>query len=339
MSRQWVIAARPLGRPLLESDFRLEPATVAPPEAGQIGFRTLYLSFEPAQKSWMENIAAYAAETSLGEPMHGRGIAEVVESRSDKFRKGDLVVGPVTWREAGNADASEFTMIPQGLPLTAALSLVGSSARTAYLGLMMVGKPRTGDMLVVSGAAGAVGSMVGQIGKIAGCRVIGVAGGPEKCRVLTEELGFDGAIDYKNEKVRHRLRELCPDGIDVFFDNVGGEVLNDALARIAHHARVVICGGISRYNSDPRDPSQMPAGPRNYFNLVHRNATMGGFIVGDYADYWSEADKRLTQWAKGGQLKAREDIQHGFENAPRTLLRLFEGRNIGKQMLRVADPS
>jgi NADPH-dependent curcumin reductase CurA len=216
------------------------------------------------------------------------------------------------------------------------LSVLGGTGRTAYLALMKVGKPVAGDTLVISGAAGATGSLVGQLGKIAGCRVIGIAGGPEKCAWLTDELGFDGAIDYKHEKVRARLRELAPAGIDIFFDNVGGEILNDALARLAQRARVVICGGISRYNFDPRSP-EMPQGPRNYFNVVFTGATIQGFLMPQYERDFPEADGRLTDWVCDGRVVPRADVLQGFENAPAALKRLFEGRNVGKQILKVTQ--
>ena len=212
------------------------------------------------------------------------------------------------------------------------------TGRTAYFGLLHIGQPRPGDTLVVSGAAGAVGSVVGQLGKIAGCRVIGIAGGRTKCETLVQQLGFDAAIDYKGEKLRTRLRELCPNGIDVFFDNVGGAVLNDALGRVAPGARVVICGGISRYGADPRKPEQLPPGPQNYFNVVFTRATITGFLVHHFAEHYAIADRRLGAWLADGRLRQLEDVVEGFENAPRALMRLFDGANLGKQLLRVGMP-
>jgi hypothetical protein len=215
--------------------------------------------------------------------------------------------------------------------------VLGMTGRTAYMGLFMVGKPRAGDVLVVSGAAGAVGSVVAQLGKIAGCRVIGIAGGAQKCEWLVRELGLDAAIDYKSQKVRARLREMCPGGIDIVFDNVGGDVLNDCLGRISFGARVVICGGISRYNADPRNAQQLPAGPQNYFNVVFSNATMQGFLVHHYTQHYEMADRRLAAWVREGKLQQKEDVLEGFENAPLALMRLFDGANFGKQLLKVAD--
>ena len=230
-----------------------------------------------------------------------------------------------------------FSAVADDLPPTAALGVLGVTGRTAYFGLLHVGKPRPGDVLVVSGAAGAVGSVVGQIGKIAGCKVVGIAGGERKCEWLVHELGFDAAIDYKSEKVRSRLKALAPNGIDVFFDNVGGSILNDCLSRIAFGARVVICGGISRYNADPRDPGQIPPGPQNYFNVVFTNATLQGFLVHHYADHFATAQQRLMAWVREGRIRNHDDVIEGFENAPRALMRLFEGANRGKQVLRIRE--
>ena len=212
------------------------------------------------------------------------------------------------------------------------MSVLGMTGMTAYFGLLDVGRPVAGETVVVSGAAGATGSVVGQIAKIKGCRAIGIAGGAEKCRWLTEELGFDAAIDYKSEKVKARLKELCPDGIDVFFDNVGGDILDAALARLALRGRIVLCGGIANYNA-----TEPPPGPKNYLNLVSRRGRMEGFLISDYAKRFGEAASALGGWVREGKIKYRVDVQQGFENAPATLRRLFEGRNEGKQLLRVAE--
>jgi hypothetical protein len=284
----------------------------------------------------MENAASYMHPVEIGGVMPGSGAGVVAASAHPDFAPGDAVYGHLGWQEFATVPAEALDKAPAGVPLDAVLSVLGGTGRTAYLALMKVGKPVAGDTLVISGAAGATGSLVGQLGKIAGCRVIGIAGGPEKCAWLTDELGFDAAIDYKNEKVRARLRDLCPQGVDIFFDNIGGEILNDVLARLAQRARVVICGGISRYNFDPRSP-EMPQGPRNYFNVVFTGATIQGFLMPQYERDFPEADARLTEWVRAGRIQARADVLGGFENAPRALMRLFDGRNVGKQLLRVAE--
>lgn len=336
VQRQWHVAARPVGRPLVDADFELAKAEVTTPAPGEVLVRTAYLGFDPAQKSWMENAASYMNPVEIGGVMPGSGAGVVVESRHPDFKPGEAVFGHLGWQEHATVPGNQLYKAPEGVPLEAVLSVLGGTGRTAYLALMKVGKPVAGDTLLISGAAGATGSLVGQIGKIAGCRVIGIAGGPEKCAWLTGELGFDAAIDYRNEKVRTRLRELAPGGVDIFFDNIGGELLNDALARLAPRARVVICGGISRYNFDPRS-EEMPAGPRNYFNVVFTGATIQGFLMPQYERDYPEADARLAEWVRAGRIKARADILQGFENAPAALIRLFEGRNVGKQLLKVAD--
>ncbi len=335
-NRRWVIADRPLGRALRDSDFRLEDTPGVQPGEGEVSVRTHWLGLDPSQKGFMENVASYADATALGGVMPGTGIGRVEASRSKRFAVGDLVVGELGWQECPVVAESALTPLRADVPPTAALGALGMTGRTAYFGLLHVGLPRAGDTLVVTGAAGAVGSVVGQLGKIAGCRVIGIAGGRVKCEALVGQLGFDAAIDYKNEKLRGRLRELCPNGIDVLFDNVGGAVLNDCLGRVATGARVVICGGISRYNADPRSPEQLPPGPQNYFNVVFTRAIITGFLVHHFAEHYAVADVRLGAWVAGGQLRQLEDVIEGFENAPRALMRLFDGANLGKQLLRVA---
>lgn len=335
VQRQWLVAVRPVGRPLEDADFRQVEAPVSAPVEGQVLVKVAYLGFDPAQKSWMENAASYMNPVEIGGVMPGSGAGVVLESRHPDFAPGEAVYGQLGWQEYSTVAAAQLYKSPEGVAPDAVLSALGGTGRTAYLALMKVGKPVAGDTLVISGAAGATGSLVGQLGKIAGCRVIGIAGGAEKCAWLTEQLGFDGAIDYKNEKVRARLRELCPNGVDVFFDNVGGELLNDVLARLAPRARVVICGGISRYNFDPRSP-EMPQGPRNYFNVVFTGATIQGFLMPHYERDYPEADARLADWVRSGAITARADVLEGFEHAPAALMRIFQGRNVGKQLLRVA---
>jgi hypothetical protein len=312
-------------------------APVTAPGPGQLLLKTLYLEFSPAQKSWMENVAPYRAPVSIGDVMPGNAAAVVVESGDSGFAPGDLVTGPFGWQEFPTVPASEAVGVPDGVPAASALSVLGVSGKTAYGGLINVGKPRAGDTVLVSGAAGAVGAIVGQIAKIAGCRVIGIAGGPDKCLWLTETVGYDEAIDYRADDFKARLKALCPNGVDIFFDNVGGEILNLALARLARGARVVICGGVARLNMDARDPSKMIEGPRNYFNVVFTGATIQGFLVYDFQDQFPDIVRQLTAWLRTGQLVSHEDIRTGFENAPATLRGIFEGANQGKQMLKVAE--
>lgn len=333
--RQWLVNGRPLGRALEPSDHKLVEAPVREPGEGEVLMRVLYLSFDPAQKSWIEQETSYKGQSQVGDVMPGYGVGEIVQSGHPDYRPGELVFGMPGWQEYATLSVEGLERVPEGVEPAHALAALGMTGKTAYLGLINIGKPKPGDTLVVSGAAGATGSLAGQIGKIAGCRVVGIAGGAEKCAMLTEQLGFDAAIDYKNEKVRSRLRETCPNGVDVFFDNVGGELLNDVLARMAVGARVVICGGISRYNADPRDPNQMPPGPRNYFNVVFTGATIQGFLLGHHERDFVPADRRLTEWLRSGAIKPKVDLAQGFENAPAALARIFDGKNLGKQLLKV----
>ncbi|WP_454884127.1 NADP-dependent oxidoreductase [Sphingomonas oryzagri] len=331
----WRIAARPTGRKLTAEDFtRIDDPAPEPLGANGVRVRTLLLSCDPAQKGWMENAGGYAAPTEVGDVMPAFGIAQVIESSAPGFAAGDFVEGSIGWRHEGvlaphlieRIDAS-----PTTLPLH--LGALGGTGLTAYFGMLKVGRPFPGDTVVVTGAAGAVGSVAGQIAKIGGCRVIGIAGGPDKCRWLTDELGFDAAIDYREGDVGRQLKDLAPGGIDLLWDNVGGEMLDKLLARMAMHARVVICGGIARYEQPGR-----PAGPSNYFNIVFKRATMGSFITSDYEAEYAAARARLAAWVKDGRLIHREDMAEGLENAPETLMRLYRGDNVGKLVLKVADP-
>ena len=329
-TRQWLLNGHPRGRGIQGDDFKLVETELPDPGEGEMLLKTHYLGFDPAQKGWMENIADYVAPMAIGDVMRGSGICEVVESNGGKFAKGDMVFGTTGWREYLVTDGDGLTKVDTELSPTAVLSVLGTTGLTAYCGLFKVGKPVAGDTVLVSGAAGATGSIVGQLARIGGCRVVGIAGGPEKCRWLVEEAGYDAAIDYKAGGVKEQIREHCPRGVDVIYDNVGGSILNDMLSQIATGARVVICGGISRYET-----GQLPAGPENYFNLVFRRASMSGFIVLDWASEFPAIRKRLEGFVRDGRLKYQEDIQHGFENAPDTLQRLFTGKNRGKQMLKL----
>ena len=329
-NEQWLINDRPIGRGLVDEDFKCVTNEVAAPGPGEVLVKVLFLGFDPAQKGWMENIGGYVAPTEIGEVMRGAGIGEVVESKDPKFEPGDKVQGMLRWQRYAMLPGAELQKVEDDELLTTHLGALGTTGMTAYFGLLKHGRPQPGDTVLVSGAAGATGSMVGQIAKIAGCRTIGIAGGPEKCAWLKSDVGYDETIDYKNERVKDQLKTLCPGQVNVFFDNVGGDILNYSLANLAMHARVVICGGISRY-----ERGQMPAGPENYFNLIFMRASMSGFIVLDYIPEYPEARRRMRKWIREGKITYKEDIQEGFENIPRTLMRLFSGQNFGKQILRM----
>jgi NADPH-dependent curcumin reductase CurA len=331
VNRKWLIAARPNDRALRESDFEWTTGEARAPGEGEVLLRTLYLSFDPSQKGQMENIGGYAAPTNIGDVMRASGIGEVIESRHPAFRPGDKVTGMMGWQDHPSLPGRDLQKIDDdGELLTAHLGALGGTGMTAYFGLAKLAKPFPGDTVVITGAAGATGSVAGQIARIGGCRVIGIAGGAEKCRWLTDDLGFDAAIDYKAGDIRGQVRAAAPDGIDVLWDNVGGDQLDILLAEIAFHARIVICGGIARYATDA-----MPAGPRNYFNLVFKRATMHGLLVLDYLSEFPLARARIKTWMREGRIKSREAVAHGLENAPRTLMGIFEGANIGKQILEV----
>jgi NADPH-dependent curcumin reductase CurA len=325
-NRQWILRTRPVGM-VKESDFELRTAPVPEPGDAQVLVRNRWLSFEPAMRGWMEDRPNYIPPVGIGEVMRGVAVGEVVESRLAGCELGDLVTGMTGWQEWALAGPG-LRVLRAGADPTQELSVLGITGITAYFGLLDVGQPKEGDVVVVSGAAGATGSVVGQIARISGCRVIGIAGGPEKCGWLTGEARFDAAIDYKNEDVGARLSELCPDGIDVFFDNVGGPVLDEVLARIARGARIVVCGAITRYSRE-----ELPPGPRHYINIMIQRARMQGFVVLDYASRFAEASEALSKWVEDGRLAWKVDVQRGFENAPATLRRLYTGANFGKQLL------
>ena len=327
-NRQWLLKSRPVGM-VKESDFELVSTPIPTPGEGQLLIRNRILAFEPAMRGWIDDKPNYIPPVPIGGVMRGLAVGEVIESNHEGFSKGDLVTGTLGWQEYAVGDAG-VRAIPTGVDPGLALSALGMTGVTAYYGLLEVGQPKQGDTVVVSGAAGATGSVVGQIAKLKGCRVIGIAGGAEKCAWLTDEAHFDAAIDYKSEDVDARLEALCPDGMNIFFDNVGGPILNSALGRLAHGARVVICGSISGYNAEERPP-----GPANYYNIVQKRARMEGFVILDYLAHAAEAVTELAKWVGEGRIAWKADIQSGFENAPNTLLRLYTGSNFGKQLLEI----
>ncbi len=329
VNRQFLLAARP-EKMVRESDFSYRETEIPQPGEGQVLVEAEYISLDPSMRGQMENRADYVAPLELGDVMRAGAVGRVVESRHPRFRPGQLVSGALGMQTHAVLPGHELRGFEDGTDPVEALGVLGGTGMTAYFGLLDLGQPLPGDTVVVSGAAGATGSVAGQIARIMGCRVIGIAGSDEKCAWLTDELGFDAAINYKTDNVGDELSRLCPDGIDVYFDNVGGEILDTCLARIATGARIVICGGISRYNL-----GEIPPGPRNYFNLVFRRARMQGFIVIDYVHRFPEAQKRMRRWLAEGKLKHRATIIEGFENLPKALIKLFEGENIGKMMVKV----
>ena len=335
-NRQWILAARPQGI-IKESDFRWNETTVPALKDGQVLIRNLAFSFDPTQRGWM-TMDTYIPAIPIGQTMKAGTVGQVVDSKRPGFAKGDLVQGLFGWEDytvSGGEGLMGLQKLPRGSDPILALSLLGTTGLTAYFGTLAVGAVKAGDTFVVSGAAGATGSVSGMIAKIKGCRVVGIAGGREKCDWLLKEAGFDAAIDYKNENVGEALTKYCPKGIDVYFDNVGGEILDHALARLANGARIVLCGAISQYNDLG---TKLPTGPRNYFNLILHAARMEGFLVFQFAARYPEAIAEMSKWYAEGRLKNQIDLQQGLENAPKTIIRLFTGANFGKQLLKLADP-
>ncbi len=330
VNRQFLLAARPRGM-VKESDFEYRESAVPDIGENQVLVKASHVSLDPSMRGQMENRADYVAPLAIGDVMRANAAGTVVASRHPDYPEGTRVTGSFGMQDyaVSGGDESRFRVFPADVDPTEALGLLGGTGMTAYFGLLDLGEPKPGQTVVVSGAAGATGSVAGQIAKIHGCRVIGIAGGPEKCSWLTDELGFDAAIDYKHEDVGAALDRHCPHGIDIYFDNVGGAILDDCLARIAMHARVVICGGISRYNASGPLP-----GPMNYFNLVFRRARMEGFIVLDYLPRFPEAIGQMRRWMSEGRLRQRVTVIDGFRELPRALIKLFEGYNIGKMMVK-----
>ncbi len=331
-NRQFLLAARPTGL-VKRGDFELVTVPVGQPGAGEVLVKVQYISLDPAMRGWMNEGRSYIRPVALGEVMRAGGAGRVIASNDPSIAVGDAVTGMTGVQEYALLKASDVVKVdPRQVPLPRYLGLLGMTGMTAYFGLLDVGQPKAGETVVVSAAAGAVGAVAGQIARIKGCRVVGIAGGADKRRYVVDELGFDAAIDYKQEDVRKRLREYCPKGIDIFFDNVGGEILEAALANLARKARVVLCGAISQYNA-----TDSLKGPRNYLSLLVNRARMEGFVVFDYAARYGEAVRAMAGWMAEGKLKAREDVVEGLETFPDTLLKLFRGENFGKLLIKVAN--
>jgi NADPH-dependent curcumin reductase len=327
-NRQVRLAARPSGLPRL-ADWQFTNEAVPAPGAGEFVTEISHLSIDPAMRGWMNAGASYVPPVEIGAVMRAGGIGRVIASNNDGFAVGDHVYGTFGVQEYAISDGRGVLKLDLSLAEpTAYLGVLGMTGLTAYFGLLEVGRLKEGDTVVVSGAAGATGSVVGQIAKVKGCRVIGIAGGQEKCRLVTEEFGFDAAIDYRLPHLRRTLRELAPGGVNVYFDNVGGDILDDVLTCLARGARVVICGAVSQYNET------QVRGPANYMMLLVARASMTGFLVFDFAGRYPEAIAELTGWYRAGRLVSRETlVTGGVEDFPGTLLKLFEGANTGKLIL------
>ena len=329
-NRQFLLAKRPVGAATRDA-FTFQQVPVVQPEDGQILVKNEYLSLDPAMRGWMNEGKSYIPPVALGEVMRALGVGKVIASAHPGFAVGDYVNGALGVQDYFVGEPRGFYKVdPKLVPLPVYLSALGMTGMTAYFALLEVGAPKAGDTVVISGAAGAVGSIAGQIAKLKGCRVVGIAGGKEKCALLTEELGFDGAIDYKSEDVIAGLKRECPKGVDVFFDNVGGDILDAVLSRLNFKARVIICGAISQYNN-----TEAVKGPSNYLSLLVNRARMEGFVVMDYADRYAAAGQEMAGWLAKGQLKSKEHIVEGLETFPESLMKLFNGENHGKLVLKV----
>ncbi len=335
-NQQFRLAARPVGLPK-RSDWEQTTDDVRAIGDGEIVVKALYLSLDPAMRGWMNEGKSYIRPVAIGETMRAGGVGVVVASNSDQFAVGDYVSGGIGVQQywvgaATDRTAGFYKIDPRMAPLTTWLNTLGMPGMTGYFGLIESGLPKAGETVVVSGAAGAVGMTVGQVAKHLGCRVVGIAGGKEKCDFVVNELGFDACIDYKGGDVKDGLKAHCPQGVDVYFDNVGGDILDAVLTRINMKARIVICGAISQYNN-----TTAVKGPANYLSLLVNRARMEGIVVFDYADRYHTGVAAMAKWMQAGTFKSKEDVVDGLENFPEALLMLFEGKNFGKLCLKVAD--
>jgi NADPH-dependent curcumin reductase CurA len=333
-NRRWRVAEMPTEQ-LATSHFALETVDVPEVPDGAVLCRVLWMSIDAAQRAWLQ-AATYRSAVKVGDTMPGFALAQVVESRCPDFASGDIVSGDLLWQDYVVAKPQDLTRIVPKRPLSNYLSVLGITGLTAYFGLLDIGEAKPGETVVVSGAAGATGSLVGQIAKMRGCRVVGICSSPEKQEWLTSELGFDAAVSHRDESFRNALREACPDGVDVYFDNVGGTTLDTVLGSMAYRGRVVCCGVVSQY--DTTNPVRGARGVPGV--LIVKSITMRGFLVmSDFADRYAEGLAALEGWLDDGSLKVREDILEGLETAPEGLIGVLNGTNIGKRMIHVADPS
>ena len=333
-NRQITLAARPVGFPK-DSDFKLVESPISTPNEGEFVVRVIYVSVDPYMRGRMNDAASYAAPVQLGSVMGGGAVGKVISSNNPGFGEGDIVEGPFGWQEYAVSNGQGVRKIDPSLaPISTALGILGMPGLTAYFGLLDICNPQADETVVVSGAAGAVGSLVGQIAKIKGCRAVGIAGADDKIAYLTSELGFDAAFNYKTEtNYVQRLKELCPKGIDVYFDNVGGTITDAVFRLINTKARISVCGQISQYNLEEPE-----TGPRIVLgSLLVKQAKAEGFLVFQFAARYAEGLKQMAEWIKQGKLKYREDIEAGIENAPRAFMAMLKGRNTGKQLVKVSE--
>ncbi|MGP5068727.1 NADP-dependent oxidoreductase [Psychrobacter faecalis] len=330
INKQWRLKARPIGAPSADTWEYTETdlPTIAD---GELLIKIEYISMDPAMRGWLNDAKSYIPSVQIGEVMRAGTVGKVIESKHEKFAVGDYVVGHNGVQSYAVSDGTGLHKVDPSLaPLSYYLGVLGMPGMTGYFGLLKTGAPKAGETVVISGAAGAVGSLVGQIAKLKGCRVVGIAGGPDKCKFVVDELGFDAAIDYKNENVKKGLKQACPNGVDVFFDNVGGDILNDVLTQINLHARIVICGAISQYNTTTE-----VKGPSNYLSLLVNRARMEGIVVFDNIKEYPTAMKDIAGWIGSGDIKVKDHIVKGIETFPDTLMMLFKGENFGKLVLKV----
>lgn len=332
INKQIRLRKRPVGLPKKDTWILVEDEI---PSAGKGEFiiKCEYISLDPAMRGWLNDKKSYIEPVQINDVMRAGGVGRIITSNHDYFKVGEYVYGQTGVQQYLVTDGKGFHKVDPSLaPLPIYTGTLGMPGMTAFFGILKVGKLKEGDAVLVSGAAGAVGSVVGQIAKIKNNKVIGIAGGPEKCKYLTDELGFDGAIDYKNDDINLKLKEYFPSGIDIYFDNVGGEILDFALGRLAMGARIVICGAISQYNN-----TSEVKGPSNYLSLLVNRASMKGMVVFDFAEDYEKAALQLGQWLKQGKLKSKEDVYQGIENFHKTFLRLFSGEKLGKLVLKVSE--
>lgn len=336
INRQLRLASRPVGN-IKESDFEYREEPIPSPKEGEVLVRSIYLSLDPTNRIWMSDMEQYMPPVEIGEVMRGSVIGVVEESKNQNFTQGSLVSGLLGWQDYALAEGNSsfsLTRLPDPLPcpLTAFMGPLGITGCTAYFGLLDIGQAKVGETVVVSAAAGAVGSIVGQIAKIKGCRVVGITGSDEKCCWLVEELGFDAAINYKTVDLESAIAQACPNGIDIYFDNVGGSILDAVLSKINLHARIPLCGLISTYNA-----TEPVSGPYNYSKILMNRIRVQGFIILDYIPRWSEAINDLGQWLNQGKIQYALEVVEGLENAPKAILKLFDGNKKGKLVIKVSE--